>query len=324
VTRNPRRPALALTTTAVAVLATVSLATAPAIAAPTEHISNGSFSSSTDPWWATTNVTMTNTDGQLCAEVPADTENAWDAIVGYSGLPLVKGDKYSVEFTASASVDTTIRAVAQLNVEPYTAPLTVTPALTADAETFSYDFISSIDVEDGAFQFQLGGSAEAYTFCVDDVSVASEAVVAEPTGPELVPNGTFEDAAADWFSYGTTSSGITDGQMCAVAEAGLENVWDAGLGQGNIELTEGNTYVLSFTASVSPGTTVRPVVQLGEDPYTSYFQDSVEMTDEAEDYTYTFIASEDTSLGQVAFQFGASADEVTLCVDDVSLREAEV
>lgn len=316
-----RRTATALATVAVTVCTALGATAVPAQAAPTEHISNGTFSSNTSPWWSTANVTLANSSGQMCAEVEADTTNKWDAIVGYGGVPLTKGDKYTVEFTASASVPTTIRAVAQLNVDPYTATFDRNVELTSEAETYSYTFISSLDVTDGAFQFQIGGSAEAWRFCVDDVSVSSEAQALEPTGPELVTDGTF-DAQGSWFAYGTDSGAATDGQFCAVPTAGLENVWDAGVGVNGVSLTEGETYVFSFEASTDPAATVRPVVQLGEDPYTAYFVDSVEMTDEMTEYTYSFIASADTDIAQVAFQIGGAADTYTFCVDNVSLRSA--
>src|SRR5262245_25705787 len=73
---------------------------------------------------------------------------------------------------------------------------------------------------------------------------------AEPV--DHIRNGSFDAGAADWFTYGTTTSGVSDGRLCVDVPGGLVNPWDAGLGQNDIPLVEGVAYTLSFTASAQP------------------------------------------------------------------------
>ena len=88
--------------------------------------------------------------------------------------------------------------------------------------------------------------------------------------------------------------------------------WElTGGGSGLARLTRQNLplgdYTLSFDATATPGATVRAAVQLGADPYTSYFSRDVALTPTRQHLEYTFTVSEDTSAGQVAFQVGGGA-----------------
>ncbi|MGH1555049.1 carbohydrate binding domain-containing protein [Streptomyces sp. L7] len=53
-------------------------------------------STTTAPWWTTSNVTAGLSDGQLCADVPGGTTNRWDAAVGQNDITLVKGESYKL------------------------------------------------------------------------------------------------------------------------------------------------------------------------------------------------------------------------------------
>src|SRR4051794_5296459 len=79
----------------VALLATVftALPAAQAGADEVEQVRNGTFDTTSDPWW-TSNVTAGLSGGQLCAEVPGGTTNRWDAAVGQNDITLVKGESY--------------------------------------------------------------------------------------------------------------------------------------------------------------------------------------------------------------------------------------
>lgn len=322
--RTPhRRAPVALATLAATTLMVVGLSSVPAHAATTEHISNGTFTSTTSPWWATSNITMSVSGGRLCAQVPAGTEEIWDASVGYNGIPLVKGDVYTVTFAASATVSTTVKTNLQLAEDPYTATMSRDSALTKTAKTLTYTATSTLDSSAGQLTFQLGGKASAWTFCLDNVSVTSEPGVVDPSGPEQVVNGGFDDGLTAWYSYGTTSTAVTDGQLCSAVPSGLANSWDAGIGQNDISLVEGSTYTLALDASAVPSSSVRVTIQLGEEPYTAYLAQTVALTSQLASLTYAFTASESTSLAQVAFQVGGAAEEYTFCVDNVSLRGGE-
>ncbi|GAB3911119.1 hypothetical protein GCM10027612_88030 [Microbispora bryophytorum subsp. camponoti] len=62
---------------AVAALATACLTGAPPATAEEgpEQIPNGTFDTTTDPWWHTANLNFELSDGRLCSDVPAGTTN---------------------------------------------------------------------------------------------------------------------------------------------------------------------------------------------------------------------------------------------------------
>jgi len=307
---------------AAALLAVTGFTPAPAPAAPVEHIANGTFDSGTDPWWSTANTSLTVNAGRLCADVPAGSVNPWDVSIGHNGIPLVDGAAYTLTFTASASTAAAVRANVQLNEPPFTASLSREVALTPTAQTFTYTFTAGIDSANGTFTFQLGTPA-AFTFCLDNVSLSSEDSGPPAGGPEQVENGDFADGMAGWFAYGTTSSGIVDGEFCSAVPGGLANPWDAGMGQNDVPLLAGRQYAFSFDASADPGATVRAAVQLGAAPFTSYFSRDLPMTAAGAHFEYSFTAPEDTNAAQVVFQVGANAAAYAFCIDNVSLRGGE-
>ncbi|HEU5108065.1 MAG TPA: glycoside hydrolase family 9 protein, partial [Micromonosporaceae bacterium] len=305
-------------------VAGLGLAAAPASAAPVEHIDNGTFDSSVAPWWNTENTPTSVVDGRLCAEVPAGTANPWDAAIGHNDIPLADGDPYTLRFTASADAPVTARVNVQLNEAPYTTALSREVALTTEPQTFTYAFDGNLDSANGALTFQVGGGATAYTLCLDDVSLVSDSDAPPPEGgPEQVENGDFADGTAGWFTYGTTTSGVDGGALCADVPGGLANPWDAGIGQNSVPLVEGAAYTFSFKASGNPPATVRAAVQLGEDPFTAALSETVSLTADTATYTYTFTSPIGTDNGQVVLQVGGNAAAYRICLDDVSLRGGE-
>ncbi|WP_443076803.1 glycoside hydrolase family 9 protein [Streptomyces sp. TRM 70361] len=148
---------------------------APVLAAESadgpELITNGDFAAGTTGWWSTENSPARVVDGRLCAEVPAGTQNPWDAIVGQNDLPLTLGEGYELSYTASATSPVTIRTNVQMAVEPWATELAAPDRITEEAQTFTHVFTAKADHEAAQLAFQIGGSDEAYTFCVDDVSL---------------------------------------------------------------------------------------------------------------------------------------------------------
>jgi endoglucanase len=163
------------------------LPTAPAGAEEVEQVRNGTFDTGTEPWWTTSNVTAGLSDGRLCADVPGGTANRWDAAVGQNDITLVKGESYRFRFTASGSPEGhVVRAIVGLSVAPYDTYYEETPQLSVSGNTYTYTFTSSVDTTRAQVGFQLGGSAEAFRFCLDDVSLLG-GVAPEPYEPDTGP-----------------------------------------------------------------------------------------------------------------------------------------
>ncbi|MER6639019.1 glycoside hydrolase family 9 protein [Streptomyces microflavus] len=136
-----------------------------------ELLVNGDFSAGTDPWWSTANSPVAVSDGRLCADVPGGTDNAWGAIIGQNGLALTAGEAYTLSYTATSTVPVTIRTNVQMATEPWTTELSAAQPVGATAERVTETFTAGADHDAAQLAFQIGGSAEALTFCVDDVSM---------------------------------------------------------------------------------------------------------------------------------------------------------
>ncbi|MGI5269442.1 glycoside hydrolase family 9 protein [Nonomuraea sp. CA-218870] len=181
--------------TALALLTAFALAPAiPAHAAADEgpeQIVNGSFDDGTASWWGTGNITLGVDDGRLCVDVPGGTANPWDVIIGQDNLPLVEGETYAFSFYASATPAKVGRALVQLPVDPWTQYLSAAPAMSVSGDVHRYTFTAPVSLPNAQVAFQVGGSAEPWRLCVDDVSLrgGAEPDEYEPdTGPRVRVN----------------------------------------------------------------------------------------------------------------------------------------
>lgn len=167
---------------------------ASGLAAPTlgaELIGNGGFDSETAPWWATENLTPELRDGRLCAVVPGGLANPWDAIIGVNDLTLAEGESYRFAFFASGDPKGPVRALVQMPVDPYTSYVSLTPTAVAEGVASEATFVSPVSMADAQVVFQVGGAAEEWTLCLDDVSLDGGAEIAAyeaETGPSIRVN----------------------------------------------------------------------------------------------------------------------------------------
>ncbi|MFF4835797.1 glycoside hydrolase family 9 protein [Streptomyces sp. NPDC001315] len=157
-----------------------------------EQVRNGTFDTTTDPWWTSANVTSALSDGRLCADVPGGTANPWDAAVGQNDITLVKGESYRFSFTASGTPEGHVaRAIVGLQVSPYDTWYEVSPELSVSGNSYSYTFTSPVDTAQAQVAFQVGGGADAWRFCLDDVSLLGGVppeVYQPDTGPRVRVN----------------------------------------------------------------------------------------------------------------------------------------
>ncbi|WP_430383547.1 glycoside hydrolase family 9 protein [Streptomyces sp. P10-4] len=186
-----RRTTAVLTLTALLGTALTALPVQQAGAEEVEQVRNGTFDTTTDPWW-TSNVAAGLSDGRLCADVPGGTTNRWDSAIGQNDITLVKGETYRFSFHASGIPEGhVVRAVVGLAVSPYDTWQEASPVLTEADGSYSYTFTAPVDTTQGQVAFQVGGSTDAWRFCVDDVSLLGGVPpeVYEPdTGPRVRVN----------------------------------------------------------------------------------------------------------------------------------------
>jgi endoglucanase len=175
---------------ALTALAVTGLA-APAPAQPVELIDNGTFDAGTAPWWWTGNAPAAVADGRLCAQVAGGTVNPWDAIIGQNDLGLQSGESYEFSFEASASVPVGVLAKVQQQTEPWPERLSRPVTLGPDPQHFSFVFTSDVNSDIEQVAFQIGGSAQPWTLCLDNVSLTGGApppVYVPDTGPRVRVN----------------------------------------------------------------------------------------------------------------------------------------
>jgi endoglucanase len=183
-----RRP-LVLISASVLLIAGVAV---PAHADEVEQVVNGGFDTTTDPWWSTSGVPMTLDEGRACITVPGGTSNRWDVAIGQNDIDLVAGESYRLTFSASGAPEGhVVRAVVGLSVSPYDTYFEASPVLPVAGDSHSYTFTASTSTAQGQVAFQVGGAAEEWRFCVDDVSLVGGVPpeVYEPdTGPRVRVN----------------------------------------------------------------------------------------------------------------------------------------
>ena len=155
----------------------------------TNLVSNGTFDTSSSPWWGYASDTidppaaqsLAATDGQLCSTITVGGTNVWDVIVGLSDVPLLPNQYYHISFSVSADADRTIKFKTGLGDTPYTDYFIKSIPITTTAQTIDYTYLNLRNDATGQFQFQIGGAAGKV--CFDNV-------VLEPVAPPTMPTYT--------------------------------------------------------------------------------------------------------------------------------------
>ncbi|MDT4990718.1 MAG: endoglucanase [Actinoplanes sp.] len=165
----------------------VGFAAGPAQADEVEQVSNGSFTSTTAPWWSSEGVPISLGEGHACIDVPGGTSNRWDVTIGQNDIDLVAGESYRFSFWASgAPAGHVVRAVVGNSQPPYDTYFETSPALSTAGGAVEQTFTATVSTAQAQVAFQVGGSADPWHFCLDDASLVGGVppVVYHPdTGP---------------------------------------------------------------------------------------------------------------------------------------------
>lgn len=155
--------------------------------------------------------------------------------------------------------------------------------------------------------------------------VMAAVLPAAPAGAatnERITNGSFDSGAkAPWWSSANTPSAVDSGRLCADVPGGAAKpppVWDSLIGHNNIPFEKGQPYKLTFKASASKNSRIRPIAQMGVAPYTAVLSGWASVTTTPTTFEYTGTAGFDHTDGQVLFQVGAATEPYRLCLDDIS------
>lgn len=134
-------------------------------------------------WWATENVELTARPGAICAAVAAGTSRPWDAIIGLNNIPIDRGETYRFAVSVESETGGPMRAYVQEGQAPWTPVAELIRNLPVGPLEASRDFTADASHRNGQIVFQLGGSPDAWTFCLKRVSLQS-GVAAAPVDAE--------------------------------------------------------------------------------------------------------------------------------------------
>ena len=141
----------------------------------------------------------------------------------------------------------------------------------------------------------------------------------EPASCELVTNGTFDDDASSWFSWGTTTINHANGEVTLTNNSGA-NPWDGAFAQNPVSYVTGTDYTLTFMASASAPRDVVIKLGLGDAGQSSVYYGTVSLTTTMTAYSIPFTNSlASTTAGTVEFQLGGNTEDVVL--DAISIQE---
>ena len=258
------------------VVATMPSANAAAIGP--EQVVNGTFDTGTDPWWPSPTTSLSLVDGQACAEIPGGTVNRWDVIVGQNDITLVAGETYEFSFFARGNPEGNVaRAVVGLAVAPYDTYFEASPPTSVSGNVYTYVFTARTSTTQAQVGFQVGGNANPFTFCVDNVSLrggAEKPVYVPQTGPRVrvnqvayVPGGpknatvvTEATQPVAWQLHSAAGATVAEGQT---VPRGVDV--SAGINVHSIDFTSYRETGTGFTL-VADGETSRPF-DIATDPY---------------------------------------------------------
>jgi endoglucanase len=156
-------------------LALLAVHAIPAHAAADEMLPDPAFAQPTlvGEWWATPNIKAEYRPGSLCGQVAGGAAQPWDAILGFNGLSLSKGERYRLSITVSGDPGGPMRALAQKAEEPWTAEGEITRRVGDGQQTLTEDFTAAGTHASAQLVFQLGGSDTPWRFCLQAASLQS-------------------------------------------------------------------------------------------------------------------------------------------------------
>ena len=184
-------------------------------------------------WWATPNITFDYKPGALCGAVEGGTVQPWDAILGFNGLGLTKGESYRLSIVASGDPGGPMRAIAQEAAEPWTPEGEITRRLSPGRQILNEDFVAGQSHPAAQLVFQLGGADKPWRFCLHSASLragqaevsaaAAETVSAIrvnqtayfPDGPKLATMVRTDRSRTEWQLVSASGATVASGQTTA-------------------------------------------------------------------------------------------------------------
>ncbi|MEP0264606.1 carbohydrate binding domain-containing protein [Dokdonia sp.] len=229
-------------------------------------------------------------------------------------VEITQGETYTLTFDASSDGNRTIIAGIGLNEAPFESATEVVN-LTTETQTFTLTLTATnFGIPNSRVLFDMG--AETGVVVIDNVVLTTDGDPGGNTGDDLLMNGDFEEGMVVWFgnAFNVQEDGGNSFNFANVTTAG--NAFDVNLSQV-VEITQGDTYTLTFDASSDGNRTMIAGIGLNEAPFEATIE-TVNLTTETQTFTLTLEA---TNFGipnsRVLFDMGAETGVVV--IDNVSL-----
>ena len=295
------------------------------------YVYNGSFQEGknrlgywdiTKPENATTEVTGLEDGRRLKVVSPKGTV----VTAGQQGLALSEDTEYVLSFSAQANEAETMTV--------HVAGQKFQAELTNEKKNYRFSFQTAADLTDKNISFDLGLGTTVY---LDDVRIDEDS---------LIKNGSFNAGMAGFEVYCYTPSNVTyvvdslnedNAADFTINDTG-EADWHIQLKQTGVKLEQGQWYRLSLKMKSSIDRKVSYALQRdgsthkdadGNEDWTPYCQETVDLTGEYQTITKEFQMKEDTDL-ETIFNIAMGAvggKQITqqhrICMDDIVLEKIE-
>jgi len=142
---------------------------------------------------------------------------------------------------------------------------------------------------------------------------------------DLVKDGNFPGTSLNTANWSITSGATANvsGNKATINIANLgTNEWEPQLTQKNIELIEGMSYILTFTASAAAARSINVMFQESGGEYTTYKAQDFELSATPKEYTLKLDMPSNDANVQLAFNFnyGESNKTSSITLSNISLR----
>ena len=264
-------------------------------------------------------------DGMYRATITNGGTNPWAVGIVQMEFSLEEGKSYIFSFKARTSSPDpkVVKALFQLQRDPWTRYFDKKFLLTQDMQTFSLTFNTSVSEAHAGFNFYLGAPNDNGEIYIDDVCMYEKE---RQSVNGTLRNGDFSDGTANWSIYANNDgrawmSVADDGGLAVHIDEETEHIWDMGVAQAGLNIKNSGIYSFSFKARADAPRDIRITVQHGADPWTEYSDyETAGLTTDMQTYTYTFTMLNITDNdAQLVFHIGS--DDTGVYIDDVTLTK---
>jgi hypothetical protein len=271
-----------------------------------ELLANGDMEAGQDPWIGQATVIDDGGNNVLQGVVTNPDPNQPFLVNASQVVELTDGETYTLTFRARAAQARNMIAGLGLNEAPFTANIETVP-LTTEWQAFTYTITTAgVGGANSRVLFDMNG--EAGDVFIDDVSL---------TLGSLLTNGNMEAGQDPWIGQATVIDDGGNNVLQGLVPNPDPNQPFLVNASQVIELTDGETYVLTFKARATQAKSILAGLGLNEAPWTANIE-TVPLTTEWQTFTYT-ITTAGVGIANSRVLFDMNGEPGDVFIDDVAL-----